>query len=74
MEVAEINPSSQLVSKHEQDQRAICKDLDEAIYSLGGFGRHQLKIYLIIQVLVSIGNFMVYPVSFYELEQSYVCR
>ena len=43
------------------------KNMDEAIELMGGFGFHQVKALLLYLNMMTLGNYVLYPMGFYEL-------
>lgn len=47
--------------------------MDDALQEMGGFGRHQVKIWFIQSMCYWMGNYAFYPMGFYELQPQYQC-
>ena len=49
-------------------------NMDEALDEVGGFGRHQMRIWIIEGLCIIMGSYSLYPIGFYELQPVYLCQ
>ena len=58
----------------ENERRNDCvQNMDHAFDLVGGWGKHQKIIHLTQLLLMVLGSYALYPMSFYELQPQYEC-
>ena len=54
-------------------EREVVKDADEALERMGGFGKYQIKVQIILTFVFAMGSYLVYNMGFYELVPEFEC-
>ena len=49
------------------------KSVDEALDDVGGFGKHQFKVWIIFVIILVSGSYALYPITFYEMPPDFIC-
>lgn len=49
-------------------------DIDEALTEMGGFGRHQKKVWLVWLTFLVSGSYVLFPMGYYELMPKFICN